>query len=679
MKTLKIDNCDISLLCSNNPVIFSNIDERIEYEWFYFEVRKDDLHFVCILSYKDCFNLNNNKTQQQSIYFTLYKSKKVVAYSYIYFSDKNSKSYLDNVGRWLTGKTNILDLWLPDHSMKKYINIKIKYDFCTDDNKYQINQNEVKHFWQFINSGNDLHSMVNIYNVSDEFSFSNLCKRNSFFFDYPLKLKLQNQSAGVFDLSNASYYFDHNFGFSPLYSIKEPWYWWHESIQNGVQVNYYFPHLDAMYQIKKMDYMNEKSLDFKIFDAKNINFIRQFRFNLFGIKYPKILNLNREIIYDFTMESAPFYHRIKSLDSQSTLEALYPLNIKKSFNQILIKSRKIELFKNIHSKDEISSYFNFIQICKKITFNHGKSFYISSLVLASKQRNSSYFIYVLCRLIDDATDERNVFDANNKIGSTFSYEILEYLWSECDLLSDEFIELFMEHLSNKLFAIVNYDSAIDFILNARILIKELELEKSYFIDLINGQKMDENFVQPFNINDLYLYCFRVAGVVGIMMAKIFHTKNHLVAMNAAEKLGCAMQITNILRDVKEDFENNRIYIPIELFSKYKIENFSLFFMNNYDCGNKNNLINELVNLAVLYYCEAIEGLKYIPSFRARLCVKLMIGVYGSILGKIVFDKSIVFKQRIVISHFKKLIIFLKILFGFHPLKVANLINEKELL
>ena len=55
----------------------------------------------------------------------------------------------------------------------------------------------------------------------------------------------------------------------------------------------------------------------------------------------------------------------------------------------------------------------------------------------------------------------------------------------------------------------------------------------------------------------------------------------------------------------------------------------------------------------------------------------MVAVYGSILGKILIDKSVIFKKRIVISHFKKMIIFLKVVIGFHPLKVAKLISKEE--
>lgn len=299
--------------------------------------------------------------------------------------------------------------------------------------------------------------------------------------------------------------------------------------------------------------------------------------------------------------------------------------------------------------------------------------------MSAEQRNSSYFIYVLCRLIDDTTDEPLDNTLISKSGSTFSKEILKYLWSETNEIPDEFLKNFIAHISAKLYSVINYDAALDFIINAKLLIKDLDLEKKHFLDLIRGQKMDENFIQPKNFNDLYLYCFRVAGVVGLMMAKIFKTKDNTTAMSAAEKLGCALQITNILRDIKEDYENNRIYIPQILFEKYKLNDYTTFFLCENNFENKENVINELINLAVLLYCESLEGIKYIPSFRARLCVKLMIAVYGSILGRIILDKSVVFKKRVVISHFKKLIIFMKILFGFHPLKVANLINEKEML
>ncbi len=676
MKIVKINDCEISLLNENIPYIFSKKFSDVFYEWFYFDLIKEDVHIICILSYKDSFNIDKSDIYQASIYLTIYKSDELIAYSYSSYL-KNSY-FLSKLENWLSCNDNSLDLWLPDHSFKKYINLNLEHKFVSKKSFNISDFNAKGHYWQFINSGNDFNVRVNIFDLDENISLKNCCRRANIFYDYPLKVKLGMKNTCILNLKNAKYYLDHNFGFSPLYTIKNSWYWWHNNNENIKIVNYFFPDLNYMYEVVQEN--NNIKASVINWDEKNIR--AEYKYNIFGVKYPKIINFSNSLslIFEKVIESAPFYQRMKeSHNSGCTLESLHPAKINTKFNQILLNARKIRVTKEIKSFEEISFYQNISQICKKITWNHGKSFYFSSLVLSADQRNSSYFIYVLCRLIDDATDEplENTLMASN--GSNFSKEILKYLWSETNEIPDEFLKNFIAHISARLYSVINYDAALDFIINAKLLIKDLDLEKKHFLELIRGQKMDENFIQPKNFNDLYLYCFRVAGVVGLMMAKIFKTKDNTTAMSAAEKLGCALQITNILRDIKEDYENNRIYIPQTLFEKYNLNDYSTFFLCENNFENKENVINELINLAVLLYCESLAGIKYIPSFRARLCVKLMIAVYGSILGRIILDKSVVFRKRVVISHFKKLIIFMKILFGFHPLKVANLINEKEML
>jgi phytoene synthase len=172
----------------------------------------------------------------------------------------------------------------------------------------------------------------------------------------------------------------------------------------------------------------------------------------------------------------------------------------------------------------------------------------------------------------------------------------------------------------------------------------------------------------------------VAGVVGILMAKIFKTPTTGNAYIAAEKLGIAMQITNILRDIKEDFEKNRIYIPISLLDKFGVNDSHLNLKFDVSTVNENflNVIDDLAQYAISCYKTAYDGIKFIPDFRSRLCVKLMIAIYGSILGKILINKMIVFKKRVIVSKFNKIIICLKVILGFHPLRVANLNGEKNL-
>ncbi len=679
MKILEIQDAEIAKIENQDPIILSKIKNNVSYEWFYLEINKEDLHVILILSLKDCFEIKNtNSFENSSIYFTCYYKNKIVGYSYSFFEGNEENEFKEKIFKWFNLESPSLELWFPDHSLKKYIQLSIDYPrdiSCIKTNKDIDLGSNKKHFWQFISYKNNANGFIKIFDLSPKFDLTNICKRKSNFYDFPLSIKLSKRNTNLYKFENANLYFDHNAGFESLYTIKDNWYWWHARNKNEYEVNYFFPHIEKMFHI---GFINNE-LTSKIHSISKKELILKNSNTFFGLSYPKKINsiAFNEIQFNKTIESAPFYYRAKSVDNiLSTIEVLNPRRIINDWNQKLLYSRKIHILKNISRESEISSYLNFSKICKKITWSHGKSFYISSLVLPIEQRNSSYFIYTLCRLIDDATDENILL---NEPGSKFSTQLLNVFWSDDIEILDDFIPLLIKNISLSLYSVINYDAALDFIMNSRLLIKNLSLEKVYFEDLISGQLMDEHFSQPLNISDFNLYCYRVAGVVGIMMSKIFRTQKSPIALNAAEKLGSAMQITNILRDVKEDYDKKRIYIPISLFQKHKIENSLDFFSNELNKQNKIEIIKDLSDIAILYYCESLEGIKYIPSFRARLCVKLMVAVYGSILGKILIDKSVIFKKRIVISHFKKMIIFLKVVIGFHPLKVAKLISKEELL
>ena len=206
----------------------------------------------------------------------------------------------------------------------------------------------------------------------------------------------------------------------------------------------------------------------------------------------------------------------------------------------------------------------------------------------------------------------------------------------------------------------------------------MKLLKSHFSDLIAGQLMDENFKQPVNFNDFYLYCYRVAGVVGLMMTKIFKISKNPFAEVAAEHLGIAMQITNILRDVKEDFNRDRIYIPKSNMNKYGFEiNSSAFTAPELNETEKIKFIDDFTNQAIFYYNNAINGISYITKRRFRFCVRLMSALYAGILGKIIQNKMIPFERRAIVTPSEKIIIFIKVILGFHPLHAAGIPNYKN--
>ena len=252
----------------------------------------------------------------------------------------------------------------------------------------------------------------------------------------------------------------------------------------------------------------------------------------------------------------------------------------------------------------------------------------------------------------------------------FSKLFLDILWDNNEDINNEFLIQLKSKLSFCLSFFIDDESTINFIKMARIEIKKLQLLKAHFEELILGQLMDEDFIQPKNFQEFYLYCFRVAGVVGLMMTKIFGVENNKKAFEAAEHLGIAMQITNILRDVKEDFQMGRVYLPVDCCLKNNV------FMNQ-DCFSdfelqfpeKIKLVQELSDRAIFYYTSAIDGIPYISKLRYRFCVRLMCAIYSGILSKIIKNRTIIFKERVIVSRFEKFLIF-------HIINISVQINPK---
>lgn len=176
--------------------------------------------------------------------------------------------------------------------------------------------------------------------------------------------------------------------------------------------------------------------------------------------------------------------------------------------------------------------------CENIIKKNSKSFYASFSTLPTEKKNSIYAIYAFCRLADDYVDVLN---------------------SKEDLL-------LLENSLNKL-ALGNPPDTYIF----RALFdtfKSYDIDIAPFYDMIKGQLSDFNFIQPNTLKELSDYSYYVAGSVGLMLLPIIATQNQGILKTVAKSLGEAMQITNILRDIGEDYDNNRIYIPKDLLAKY---------------------------------------------------------------------------------------------------------------
>lgn len=177
------------------------------------------------------------------------------------------------------------------------------------------------------------------------------------------------------------------------------------------------------------------------------------------------------------------------------------------------------------------------QFCEQIIKEHSKSFYAAFSTLPKQKAMSVYAIYPFCRLADDIVDEEANLAKLNQL--------------------EEELKLFEQGRE--------VDHPIWRAL--RVVFSTYKMDINPFYDMITGQKMDLNFTQPQTQKELEEYSYYVAGSVGLMMLPLL-TDDIGEIQEEAIALGTAMQITNILRDIGEDLQNNRVYLPVEIMENH---------------------------------------------------------------------------------------------------------------
>ncbi|MDA9193492.1 squalene/phytoene synthase family protein [Candidatus Pelagibacter ubique] len=217
---------------------------------------------------------------------------------------------------------------------------------------------------------------------------------------------------------------------------------------------------------------------------------------------------------------------------------------------------------------------------------YAKSFNWAGFFLPKNIYEKCSSLYDFCRTIDNIADDKNELNIKKK-----------------NLL------IFKNDFINK-----NFDNLI--IKNMWILMEENKISIKIVEDLFDGIESDLNEVIKFNKKkELLIYSYRVAGTVGLMMAKILGVQNKH-SMKSAIDLGIAMQLTNISRDVIEDMNNNRFYI-------------------NHDFET----IKNTLSMADLFYESSFASIKEIP-FRFRFAILVARRIYRKIGAKILHKKNI---------------------------------------
>ena len=277
---------------------------------------------------------------------------------------------------------------------------------------------------------------------------------------------------------------------------------------------------------------------------------------------------------------------------------------------------------------------------------NGKSFHWASLFLTKNTTEEAIILYSFCRLLDDLADQKG----------------------------------------DKLLELQNYQSSISNIPikvagnTLMSFLKKHNINQLVIKDLIDGFIFDQGQVRIVNKKQLIIYCYQVAGTVGLMMSSILKPTS-MYANKFAIDLGIAMQLTNIARDIKEDaLDHNRQYLPSEMFDGVKFE--KLHSISNGKKDEKENIkiknaIAEILKISDEYYKSGMNGLRYLPM-RSHISLGIAALVYRQIGVKLIKNNILWHKERVYLSSLEKFFTSIKIIPHLFKRFLQNPIHNDDL-
>ena len=267
--------------------------------------------------------------------------------------------------------------------------------------------------------------------------------------------------------------------------------------------------------------------------------------------------------------------------------------------------------------------------CRQVVQRASKTFYWGSLFLPPPKRRAIWAVYAFCRVVDDIVDEEyepEVMHPGHLSGSCDPEEELHYWCSAIEQLYQRG-------------GCAGRDRPIQLAWSDMLTRYPIPLEP--VLELVRGVKMDLTHQRYETFEDLYLYCYRVAGTVGLLTSPIFGYQ-HETALSHAVDLGVALQLTNILRDIGEDARRGRIYLPQDEMKLFGYSEAELMG------GVINDAFRELVRFQIAradeYYQRSQPGIALL-SPDCRLAVRLSGSLYRHILDRIRLNNFNVFTKR----------------------------------
>ncbi len=262
--------------------------------------------------------------------------------------------------------------------------------------------------------------------------------------------------------------------------------------------------------------------------------------------------------------------------------------------------------------------------CKEYTKERAKNFYYAFAILPEPKRNAIYAAYAFSGLVDDIADEltdraeqeRQLADARARLRACYRGE---------------------------------HEGPLFVALGGAVL--QYQIPPDFFEELVNGVEMDFTVNRYETWDDLYKYCYRVASMVGLICTSIFGTKPDPMAKTYAIEMGIALQIVNIMRDVREDAERGRVYFPAADLAAHGLTADDILACR-YDA--RFAAMMRMQGARAHDYFARGRRLRPLLDLRSRMCVNVLQGVYAEILKRIEAANYDVLNQRISLSGREKM-------------------------
>jgi phytoene synthase len=262
-------------------------------------------------------------------------------------------------------------------------------------------------------------------------------------------------------------------------------------------------------------------------------------------------------------------------------------------------------------------------LCRRLNAEHGKTFYLATLLLPKSKRPYVHALYGFARHVDDIVDELPAEHRAEKFTE----------WAE-DFLAD-----------------LDWGATSDPVSRALLdTVERWQIPHSYFADFLDAMRMDLSVTQYETYADLEKYMWGSAAVIGLQMLPILGRRSAAVRWDVLEQhaidLGKAFQLTNFIRDVAEDLRRGRIYLPQESLRQFGVDRDRLA-RGIVDESIRNLLAWEIERTRALYR-RAVPGIELVHP-TSRDCLATAATLYGEILDVIEANDYDVFSGRVAVG------------------------------